>query len=142
MMLADAASVAPLGITVGADKNYDTAGFVASCRANCVTPHVAQNDGRPGGSAIDERTTRWPGYAVSQQKRKRIEQVFGWGKTVKLLLATRGDGHFRPAGCKTTRHFSANASTGSGDQDNLVLNSLAHDITSLDIFKADSAYAG
>jgi transposase len=82
MMLADAASVAPLGITVGADKNYDTAGFVASCRANCVTPHVAPNDGRPGGSAIDERTTRWPGYAVSQQKRKRIEQVFGWGKTV------------------------------------------------------------
>jgi len=60
----------------------DTAGFVASCRANRVTPHVAQNGGRPGGSAIDERTTRWPGYAVSQQKRKRIEQVFGWGKTV------------------------------------------------------------
>jgi IS5 family transposase len=81
-MLADAASVAPRAITVGADKNYDTAGFVAGCRANRVTPHVAQNDGRPGGSAIDERTTRWPGYAVSQQKRKRIEQVFGWGKTV------------------------------------------------------------
>jgi IS5 family transposase len=67
---------------VGADKNYDTAGLVASCRANRVTPHVAQNDGRPGGSAIDEQITRWPGYAVSQQKRKRIEQVFGWGKTV------------------------------------------------------------
>jgi len=81
-MLADAASVAPRAITVGADKNYDTAGFVASCRASRVTPHVAQNDGRPGGSAIDEQTTRWPGYAVSQQKRKRIEQVFGWGKTV------------------------------------------------------------
>jgi hypothetical protein len=43
---------------------------------------VAQNAGRPGGSAIDGRTTRWAGYAVSQQKRKRIEQVFGWGKTV------------------------------------------------------------
>ncbi|MGF6873687.1 hypothetical protein OKW35_003159 [Paraburkholderia sp. MM5477-R1] len=57
-MLADAAKVAPGGITVGADKNYDTAGFVATCRANRVTPHVAQNDGRPGGSAIDERTTR------------------------------------------------------------------------------------
>jgi IS5 family transposase len=81
-MLADAASVAPLGITVGADKNYDTAGFIGSCRANRVTPHVAQNAGRPGGSAIDGRTTRWAGYAVSQQKRKRIEQVFGWGKTV------------------------------------------------------------
>jgi len=81
-MLFDAASVAPGSITVGADKNYDTAGFVGACRANRVTPHVAQNDGRPGGSAIDERTTRWSGYAVSQQKRKRIEQVFGWGKTV------------------------------------------------------------
>jgi IS5 family transposase len=79
-MLADAASVAPRGITVGADKNYDTAGFRASCRSNRVTPHVAQNDGRAGGSAIDERTTRWAGYAVSQQKRKRIGQVFGWGR--------------------------------------------------------------
>jgi len=82
LMLADAASVALLGITVGADKNYDAAGFVASCRAHRVTPHVAQNVGRPGGSEIDERTTRWPGYAVSQQKPKRIEQVFGWGKTI------------------------------------------------------------
>src|SRR5471030_1295531 len=81
-MLADVAGVAGRAITVGADKNYDTAGFVGACRANRVTPHVAQNDGRPGGSAIDARTTRWPGYAVSQQKRKRIEQVFGWGKTV------------------------------------------------------------
>ncbi len=81
-MLADAASVAPRAITVGADKNYDTAGFIGSCRANRVTSHVAQNAGRPGGSAIDGRTTRWAGYAVSQQKRKRIKQVFGWGKTV------------------------------------------------------------
>jgi hypothetical protein len=67
---------------VGADKNYDTAGFVASCRANRVTPHVAQNDGRGSGSAIDGRTTRWAGYAISQRKRKCIEQVFGWSKTV------------------------------------------------------------
>jgi len=72
-MLADAASVAPRGITVGADKNCDTAGFVASSRANRVTPHVAQNDGRPDGSTIDEPTKRWAGHAVSQQK--RIEQV-------------------------------------------------------------------
>ncbi|GAB6852708.1 hypothetical protein JCM10599A_65120 [Paraburkholderia kururiensis] len=55
---------------------------MASCRANRVTPHVAQNDGRVGGSAIDGRTTRWAGYAISQRKRKCIEQVFGWGKTV------------------------------------------------------------
>lgn len=61
---------------VGAGKNYDTAGFVASCRANRVTPHVAQNDGRGGGSATDGRTTRWAGYAISQRKRKCIEQVF------------------------------------------------------------------
>jgi hypothetical protein len=87
-MLADAANVAPHAITVDADKNYDTAGFIASCRENRITPHVAQNDGRTGGSAIDGRTTRWPGYAVSQQKRKRIEQVFGWGKTVGRIRQT------------------------------------------------------
>jgi len=81
-MVADAARLAGVPITVGADKNYDTAGFVANCRAHRVTPHVAQNTERAGGSAIDGRTTRWPGYAVSQRKRKCIEQVFGWGKTV------------------------------------------------------------
>jgi hypothetical protein len=63
-MRADVAGVASLAITVGAAKNYDTAGFVAGCGANRVTPQVAQNDGRPEGSAIEARTTRWPGYAV------------------------------------------------------------------------------
>src|SRR6185437_2408746 len=72
-MLADAARLAGVPITVGADKNYDTAGFMAACRANRVIPHVAQNDGRAGGSAIDGRTTRWAGYAISQRKRKCIE---------------------------------------------------------------------
>ena len=81
-MLADAARFAGTSITVGADKNYDTAGFVATCRANNVTPHVAQNVARAGGCAIDARTTRWPGYSISQRKRKCIEQVFGWSKTV------------------------------------------------------------
>ncbi|ONC26333.1 transposase [Burkholderia pseudomallei] len=81
-MLTDTAQLTGTPITVGADKNYDTAGFVATCRANGVTPHVAQNDGREGSSAIDGRTARWPGYAVSQRKRKCIEQVFGWSKTV------------------------------------------------------------
>jgi hypothetical protein len=47
-----------------------------------VTPHVAQKDARAGGSAIDGRTTRWAGYAISQRKRKCIEQVFGWSETV------------------------------------------------------------
>ena len=71
--------------TVGADKNYDTAGFVADCRAMKVTPHVARNDNRPGGSAIDGRTSRHAGYKVSQRSRKRVEEPFGWGKTIGLI---------------------------------------------------------
>jgi transposase len=68
-------------ITVGGDKNFDTTDFVADMRALNVTPHVAQNtSGRR--SAIDHRTTRHAGYAVSQQKRKRVEEPFGWGKTI------------------------------------------------------------
>jgi hypothetical protein len=54
-----------------------------------VTPHVAQNLGRRGGSAIDGRTTRHPGYAISQRKRKRIEECFGWLKTIALLRKLR-----------------------------------------------------
>jgi transposase len=69
-------------VTVGADKGYDTRGFVQACRELNVTPHVAQNTKRSGGSAIDGRTTRHPGYAVSQRKRKCIEQCFGWGKLI------------------------------------------------------------
>lgn len=69
-------------VTVGADKAYDTKGFVKACREINVTPHVAQNTTRIGGSAIDARTTRHPGYEVSQRKRKRIEQCFGWGKLI------------------------------------------------------------
>ena len=65
--------------TVGADKGYDTADFVADCRAIGVTPHVAQNT-KNRASAIDERTTRHPGYAVSQIVRKLIETIFGDGK--------------------------------------------------------------
>lgn len=69
-------------VTVGADKAYDTKGFVKACREINVTPHVAQNMNRIGGSAIDGRTTRHPGYEVSQRKRKRIEQCFGWGRLI------------------------------------------------------------
>jgi transposase len=69
-------------VTVGADKAYDTKEFVNACREINVTPHVAQNTNRRGGSAIDGRTTRHPGYEVSQRKRKRIEQCFGWGKLI------------------------------------------------------------
>jgi IS5 family transposase len=76
-------------ITVGADKGYDTRDFVNECRQRNVTQHVAQNVQRRGGSAIDGRTTRQPGYAISQRFRKRIEEVFGWMKTVGNFRKTR-----------------------------------------------------
>ena len=79
-------------VTLAADKAYDTHGFVADLRQRRVTPHVAQNDKRRGGSAIDQRTTRHSGYAVSQHKRKRVEEIFGWLKTVGLLRKTRHRG--------------------------------------------------
>jgi transposase len=82
-------------VTVAADKGYDTKEFVASMRAQNVTPHVAQNEKRRGGSAIDARTTRHAGYQVSQRKRKRIEEVFGWLKTVGMLRKTRHRGLFK-----------------------------------------------
>lgn len=66
--------------TIGADKNYDTRGFVAEMRRLGVTPHVAQNSGRSGGSAIDGRTTRHEGYAKSIHARRGIEKIFGWIK--------------------------------------------------------------
>ena len=87
--------------SVGADKAYDTRDFVAACRERNVTPHVAGNDTRRGGSAIDGRTTRHAGYEVSQTKRKRIEEHFGWGKTVGRIRQTvyrgmrRVDQHFK-----------------------------------------------
>lgn len=87
--------------TVGADKAYDTADFIAACRERKVTPHVAQNHERRGGSAIDGRTTRHAGYAISQTIRKRIEEHFGWGKTVGHIRQTvyrgirRVDQHFK-----------------------------------------------
>ena len=71
--------------TIGADKGYDTRDFVAVVRELGVTPHVTQNVTRRGGSAIDGRTTRHPGYAQSQHARPRIEPAFGWLKTVAWL---------------------------------------------------------
>jgi transposase len=79
-------------VTVGADKGYDTRDFVAECRHLNVTPHVAQNVKRNGGSAIDRRTTRHAGYGISQQKRKRIEECFGWLKTIALVRKVRHRG--------------------------------------------------
>ena len=74
--------------TVGGDKNYDTRDYVATLRKRGVTPHVAQNtNGRK--SAIDRRTTRHRGYVVSQRLRKRVEEIFGWMKTVGGFRKTR-----------------------------------------------------
>jgi IS5 family transposase len=82
-------------VTVAADKGYDTRDFVKEMRGMNVTPHVAQNHKRSGGSAIDGRTTRHAGYDISQKKRKRIEEVFGWLKTVGMLRKTRHRGLFK-----------------------------------------------
>ena len=68
--------------TVGGDKAYDTADFVTVMRALNTTPHVTQNVERPGGSAIDARTTRHEGYAISQHARPRVERPFAWMKTI------------------------------------------------------------
>jgi transposase len=74
--------------TLGADKNYDTRQCVAELRQMGVTPHVAQNTSRRR-SAIDGRTTRHPGYVTSQRLRKRVEEIFGWMKTVGGFRQTR-----------------------------------------------------
>jgi transposase len=78
-------------VTVGGDKAYDTKEFVRQVRALAVTPHVAQST-RNRASAIDDRTTRHAGYPISQKKRKRVEEIFGWMKTVGMLRKTRHRG--------------------------------------------------
>jgi IS5 family transposase len=78
-------------LTVAADKGYDMREFVTTLRAMTVTPHVAQHT-RRRRSAIDGRTTRHPGYARSQQKRKLVEQGFGWMKTIGGLRKLRHRG--------------------------------------------------
>ena len=78
-------------VTLGADKNYDSKQFVAEARELKATPHVAQNNKRRK-SAIDGRTTRHPGYKISQQKRKRVEEIFGWMKTVGGMRKLRHRG--------------------------------------------------
>ena len=81
-------------VTLGADKNYDTRGLVSDLRQMAVRPHVAQNN-KCRASAIDGRTTRHGGYAISQKKRKRVEEIFGWMKTVGLMRKVRHRGHER-----------------------------------------------
>ncbi|TWB12259.1 IS4 family transposase [Nitrospirillum amazonense] len=85
-------------VTLGADKAYDVREFIAQLRVRKVTPHIARNEQRTEtgtlrrSSAIDGRTTRHPGYAVSLRVRKRIEKVFGWAKTIGGLRKTRQKG--------------------------------------------------
>ena len=78
-------------VTVGGDKNFDLPAWVAAVRQMGITPHVAQNTTNRR-SAIDGRTTRHPGYALSQRCRKKVEQPFGWMKTVGLLRKLRHRG--------------------------------------------------
>jgi transposase len=79
-------------ITVGGDKGYDTKDFVMECGWRNVTPHVAQNTNAMRSSAIDRRTTRHPSYSISQRIRKRVEEIFGWEKTVGNFRRTRFKG--------------------------------------------------
>jgi transposase len=87
-------------ITVGGDKGYDAAEFVAEMRSMNATPHVSQNDTNRR-SAIDGRTTRHEGYRISQRKRKRIEEVFGWGKVVGTIRKVKVRGLARVSGLFT-----------------------------------------
>lgn len=87
----------PRRITLGGDKAYDVAEFVGALRRRNVTPHIAidghlSSTGKPRSTAIDARTTRHPGYAISQVIRKRVEEIFGWGKSIAGLaqLKLRG----------------------------------------------------
>ena len=89
ILLAAGAPYRALHITVGADKGFDTQACVDELRAVRSTPHVARNETVRHPSAIDARTTRHPSYAVSQRKRKRIEEIFGWLKTVGGCRQTR-----------------------------------------------------
>jgi transposase len=78
--------------TVGGDKAYDNGEFVATARENGMTPHVAQNITKTHSSYIDGRTTRHEGYKTSQRRRKMVEEVFGWMKTVGILRKARHRG--------------------------------------------------
>jgi hypothetical protein len=76
-------------ITAGADRAFDVGSYIDGCRSAGVTPHVAQQVTAHRGSKVDARTTRWPGYAVSQRVRRRIESIFGWCKTIGGLRRSR-----------------------------------------------------
>jgi len=81
--------------TLGGDKGYDTKGFVGMLQKRQIAPHIAANDKRPGGSAVAEQIRKRKGYAISQRVRKRIEEIFGWMKTIGGLRKTRHKGRAR-----------------------------------------------
>jgi transposase len=92
--------------TLGADAGYDTSDFIAACRERGVTPHVAQTRDTRRRSAVDGRTVRHPGYAVSQRIRKKVEEIFGWAKSVAGFRKTRFRGRERT---QLAAHFVAAA---------------------------------
>lgn len=81
--------------TLSGDKGYDTKGFVAMLRSRGIVPHLAANTKRRGGSAIDGRTTSHVGYSISQRIRKRVEEIFGWMKSIGGFRRTRFKGRDR-----------------------------------------------
>lgn len=85
----DMATVLKSGATLGADKGYDIREFVDVLRFLDITPHVAQNLKRPGGSAIDGRTTRHGDFEISQRVHKRVQEPFGWAKQIGGLRQTK-----------------------------------------------------
>jgi transposase len=95
LAMLDAAVPNPERVTLGADAGYDTADFVAACRERGITPHIAQTRDTRRRSAVDGRTTRHAGYEVSQRLRKRVEEIFGWAKTVACFRKTRFRGQAR-----------------------------------------------
>ena len=92
--------------TLGADAGYDTSDFVAACRERGITPHIAQTRDKRRRSAVDGRTVRHPGYAVSQRIRKKVEEIFGWAKSVGGFRKTRFKGRART---QLAAHFVAAA---------------------------------
>ena len=103
------AALPPREATVGADKAYDNRAWVHDARQLGITPHVAQKQ----HSAIDGRTTRHPGYAVSQRVRKRVEEIFGWMKTVGATESALSDPGRPPSRCPQTNVASARFSLTS-----------------------------
>jgi hypothetical protein len=120
-------------ITAGEDKAYDTADHVANLRAIGVTPHVTQNQavtktGKTRNSAIDERTTRHPGYRMSQSRRAMVECIFGWGKQHGTMRKTNTS---RSISVPAAKKCSSPATSWSTRRSNAMLKRLTRSITSL-----------